>query len=114
MVEHRLGPGGEIIRVIMLAFARAVFEVLRQRVAQDEQQMLALTLDQAPRHTPGRCLRRWFFLGGLPFLLHIRGDTIRTKQEQVPRRKNTAIYPQFMVFLPLIERKVSGAATVGG
>ena len=54
MVEDCLGPGGEIIRVIMLAFARAVFEVLRQRVAEDEQQVIALTLD----HTPGRGLRR--------------------------------------------------------
>lgn len=62
MVEDRLGPGGEIIFVVMLAFAWAVFEVLRQRVAEDEQQMLALTLDHRPRRGGRPFQQRAFFL----------------------------------------------------
>ena len=50
MGEDRLGPGSEIILGIMLAFARAVFEILRQCVAEDEQQMVALTLYHIPGH----------------------------------------------------------------
>lgn len=77
VVEDGLGPGGEIILVIMLAFARAVFEVLRQRVAEDEQQMVALTLDHTPLPPLRRSLRRRkFFWGVLPFVVHASGDSI--------------------------------------